>query len=164
MSQPHRDRVETESDTAQLDLGPLPGLIGYVLRRAQLCVFKDFNDTCGEADVRPAIFSILTIIDRNPGARQGEVGAVLGIKRSNIVALLNEMEERGLAERRPHASDRRSHALFLTDAGDALLRRLDGLVEKHEKRFVDAVGEDGRDQLIDLLGNIQNAADLGDDR
>lgn len=148
------DRTETETD--ELDLGPLPGLIGYVLRRAQLSVFKDFIDTCAEVNIRPVIYSILTIIEHNPGARQGAVGAALGIKRSNVVSLINEIEQRGLAVRTPHETDRRSHALHLTAEGKRLLAHLDGLVRTHERRLIDAVGKDGRDRLIEMLDIIQN--------
>ncbi len=148
-----------DAEDAELDLGPLPDLIGYVLRRAQVRVFKDFIDTCAELNIRPVIYSILTIIDHNPGARQGAVGAALGIKRSNVVSLINELEERGLARRAPHESDRRSYALHLTPEGKRLLDRLERLVRTHEQRLIDAVGEDGRDRLIELLAIIERLPD-----
>ena len=148
-----------DSDGADLDLGPLPHLIGYVMRRAQVRVFKDFIDTCAELNIRPVIYTILTIIDRNPGVRQGAVGAVLGIKRSNMVSLINELEKLGLAERTPHETDRRSHALHLTAVGRKLLAKLEKLVRTHEQRLVDAVGPEGRDRLVELLAVVQNLPD-----
>ena len=71
-----------------IDLGPLPELIGYVLRRAQLAVFQDFFAAFAPFDIRPAQFSVLTIIERNPGLTQTHVAAALGIKRTNFVGLL----------------------------------------------------------------------------
>lgn len=139
---------------SDLDLGPLPGLVGYMLRRAQLAIFNDFIKTCAAEDIRPILYAILTVIDRNPGVRQGEVGAALAIKRSNFVSLLNELESRGLATRTRHATDGRSYALDLTAEGKALIRRLNTLVAGHERRLLDAFGADGRDCLIDLLGRI----------
>ena len=148
-----------DGDGADLDLGPLPDLIGYVMRRAQVRVFKDFIDSCAELNIRPVIYTILTIIDRNPGVRQGAVGAVLGIKRSNMVSLINELEKLGLAERTPHETDRRSHALQLTKEGKKLLARLEKLVRTHEQRLIDAVGPEGRDRLVELLAIIQELPD-----
>ena len=95
-----------------IDLGPLPELIGYVLRRAQLAVFQDFFAAFAPFDIRPAQFSVLTIIERNPGLTQTQVAEALGIKRTNFVGMLDELEKRGLAERR-QARDKRSYALYL---------------------------------------------------
>ena len=140
-----------------LDLGPLPNRLGYVLRRAQVMAFKDFIETCAEVDVRPVIYSILTIIERNPGTRQGLVGAALGIKRSNVVSLVNELESRGLAVRSPHESDLRSHALHLTKKGEALLHHLNKLVQSHEERIGNALDQQERTQLIDLLSRLHRS-------
>jgi len=74
-----------------IDLGPLPELIGYVLRRAQLAVFQDFFAAFAPFDIRPAQFSVLTIIERNPGLTQTRVAEALGIKRTNFVGMLDEL-------------------------------------------------------------------------
>jgi DNA-binding MarR family transcriptional regulator len=136
-----------------IDLGPLPGLIGYVLRRAQLAVFQDFFAAFGAFDIRPAQFSVLTIIERNPGLTQSQVAAALGIKRTNFVGLLDALEKRGLAERR-QARDKRSYALYLTGDGAALMRKLKPVLKAHESRMIAKVGEDGRDRLVALLHEI----------
>ena len=86
-----------------VDLGPLPELIGYVLRRAQLAVFQDFFAAFAPFDIRPAQFSVLTVIERNPGLTQSQAAEALGIKRTNFVGMLDELETRGLAARRQTA-------------------------------------------------------------
>jgi len=119
-----------------IDLGPLPDLIGYVLRRAQLAVFQDFFAAFAPFDIRPAQFSVLTIIERNPGLTQTQVAEALGIKRTNFVGMLDELETRGLAERRQTARDKRSYALYLTADGAALMRKLRPVLKAHEARMV----------------------------
>lgn len=151
--------VATEARPAAVDLGSLPNLIGYMLRRAQVTVFQDFFRTFAEVGIRPAQYAVLTVIELNPGLKQSEVGAALGIKRTNFVGLLDGLEARGLAERRPVETDRRSYALYLTQAGVALMRELRRLQERHEARFVARIGETGREQLLALLTSI---AALGD--
>jgi DNA-binding MarR family transcriptional regulator len=143
------DRKKTD-----LDLGPLPELIGYVLRRAQLVVFQDFFNAFAPFDISPAQFSVLTVIERNPGLTQSQVAAALGIKRTNFVGLLDELERRALAERRQSARDKRSYALYLTAEGAALMRKLRPVLRAHESRMIARVGEDGRDRLVDLLHEI----------
>jgi DNA-binding MarR family transcriptional regulator len=137
-----------------IDLGPLPDLIGYVLRRAQLVVFQDFFAAFAPFDIRPAQFSVLTVIERNPGLTQSQVAEALGIKRTNFVGMLDALEARGLTERRQPARDKRSYALYLTAEGAALMRRLKPLIKAHESRMIAKVGEDGRATLIALLREI----------
>jgi len=137
-----------------LDLGPLPELIGYVLRRAQLVVFQDFFQAFAPFNISPAQFSVLTVIERNPGLTQTQVSAALGIKRTNFVGLLDELERRALAERRQAARDKRSYALYLTSDGAALMRKLKPVLKAHESRMIARIGEAGRDRLVELLHEI----------
>jgi DNA-binding MarR family transcriptional regulator len=137
-----------------IDLGPLPELIGYVLRRAQLVVFQDFFSSFAPFDIRPAQFSVLTVIERNPGLTQSQVAEALGIKRTNFVGMLDALEARGLTERRQAARDKRSYALYLTTEGSALMRKLKPVLKAHESRMVALVGEDGRDRLMELLHEV----------
>lgn len=152
-SSPVRSRKRPERGRA-VDLGPLPGLIGYMLRRAQMTVFQDIFRVFSKVNIRPAQFSVLVVIEHNPGLTQSQVSAALGIKRTNFVALLDSLEQRRLAERRPSPGDRRSHALHLTDGGKAMMRRLRQLVSLLESRLVASLGEGGRDQLIELLHRL----------
>ena len=142
-----------------VDLGPLPELIGYVLRRAQLVVFQDFFAAFAPFDIRPAQFSVLTVIERNPGLTQSQVAEALGIKRTNFVGMLDALEARGLTERRQAARDKRSYALYLTTEGSALVRRLKPVLKAHESRVVGKVGEEGRAALITLLQQIADGRD-----
>ena len=122
-----------------IDLGPLPELIGYVLRRAQLVVFQDFFSAFAPFDIRPAQFSVLTVIERNPGLTQSQVAAALGIKRTNFVGMLDALEKRGLAERR-QARARQALLCALPDGGgqraDAQAQaRAQGAREPHDRRW-----------------------------
>jgi|SRR5215475_5133261 len=151
--QQHRNAVNS-GRPRPIDLGELPWLVGYALRRAQLVVFQDFFRTFADVRIRPAQFSVLTILERNPGLKQTEVAAVLGIKRTNFVVLLNELVRRGLAERRTAEGDRRSSALYLTDKGAALVRKLNRMVAVHERRMSARLGIASRKQLFKLLHQL----------
>jgi DNA-binding MarR family transcriptional regulator len=142
------------SQKNNLDLGPLPELIGYVLRRAQLAVFQDFFQAFAPFRISPAQFSVLTVIERSPGLTQSQVAAALGIKRTNFVGLLDTLERRALAERRQAARDKRSYALYLTAEGAVLMRKLKPVLKAHESRMIARIGESGRDRLVALLHEI----------
>lgn len=145
-------------DDAPIDLGLLPGLTAYALRRAQLAVLQDLNRALEGDDIRAAQFSVLEVLRRNPGLRQTQVSAALGLKTTNFVPLFDALEQRGLAERRPIAGDRRAKGLFLTDSGRATLTRLEARVTAHEARFAARLGPDGKSRLLGLLARLSDPA------
>jgi DNA-binding MarR family transcriptional regulator len=145
----------------KLDLGELPRLSGYMLRRAQFAAFNDFLRFFEDLGIRPVQYAVLTVIDRNPGLKQSQVSEALGIKRANLVAILDALERRGLAKREAVATDRRSYALRLTDKGAVLVKEMRARSEAHEKRLAAAIGEDGREQLLKLLGGVIEAVGPG---
>lgn len=151
-----------ESDTRErLDLGELPLLSGYMLRRAQFAAFNDFLRFFDDLGIRPVQYAVLNVIDRNAGLKQSQVSEALGIKRANLVAILDALERRGLARREAVATDRRSYALRLTDKGAALMKELRARSEAHEKRLATVIGESGRQQLLKLLHGVIEAVGPG---
>jgi DNA-binding MarR family transcriptional regulator len=136
-----------------LDLGELPSALGYALRRAQLAAFKNFKDTFKGLDITPAQYSVLIVIERNPGLKQNQISDALGIKRANFVLLLNTLEERGLAQRAA-ATDRRSYALQITPNGKRLLNKLRALSADMETKFSAPIGMEGRETLLRLLAAL----------
>jgi DNA-binding MarR family transcriptional regulator len=146
---------------AKIDLGDLPLLSGYMLRRAQFATFSDFLKFFGDLNIRPVQYAVLTVIDTNPGLKQAQISEALGIKRANLVALLDALEARGLARREPVATDRRSYALRLTDKGSALVRDMRERAQAHEARLAAIIGEDGRRQLLTLLQGVIEAVGPG---
>src|SRR5689334_17219040 len=143
-----RQRKHTAARAPAVDIGALTCLIGYMLRRAQIAVFQDVFRAFAEVGIRPAQFSVLTVLAHNPGRTQSQVAAALGIKRTNFVALIDSLERRGLAERRPAPDDRRSHALHLTEAGKRTVRRLNGMVDKLEAGMIRRIGTHRRAVLL----------------
>jgi DNA-binding MarR family transcriptional regulator len=149
-------------DTA--GLARLEGLIGYTLRRAQVAVSRSFVELFADLDVRQSQLGVLTVIEGSPGLRPSQVGAAIGIKRANIGPLLDELEARGLVRREPDPSDRRSQALFLTTAGEALMAELHRREAAHEERIAALLAPQERDALLDLLRRLaQGARDMAED-
>ena len=142
-----------------VDLAYLNDHIGYVVRRTQLAIFKDFIKTLAPVDIRPAQYSVLIVIGRNPGLTQAELGRALAIKRANLVGMLNELERRKLARRVASPSDRRSHALHLTANGRQMLERFHALALEHEKRATRALDAAEKRLLLELLARVARSLD-----
>jgi DNA-binding MarR family transcriptional regulator len=140
---------------AGLQLGELAELLGYSLKRAQLKVFEDFLRCVAPLQLTPAQFSVLLLLDRNPGRNQTEIANTLGILRPNFVSMLDALESRGLCTRMRSTNDRRSHILVLTDKGRAVLARAKKLVaSKHEARLNELLGPANRFALLEMLSKI----------
>ena len=126
-----------------------------MLRRAHLVVVKNFMTVCADLDIRPAQYGILTVIENNPGLKQIDVSLALGIKRTNMVALIDALQKRDLVRRVTVESDRRSYALHLTPKGKALMSKLRARAAAMKKRSARRSARNGREQLLSHLRLLQ---------
>jgi DNA-binding MarR family transcriptional regulator len=159
--EPRRTLLSINGTRPAIDYGPIENNIGYALRRAQIAVFQDFFAGFAKVDIRPAQYSVLTIIERNPGLSQSQVAEALGIKKANFVAMVDTLEARGLIRRVPTTNDRRSYGLFLTPSGKRIILTLHNIAAMHERRITQRVGPN---QLRDLLAALRVITDMATDR
>src|SRR5215831_12368363 len=97
---------------------------------------------------------ILRLIGLIPGLSQQELARRLAILPSQLVALLDELEERGFIERRQDATDRRTYALHLTTSGRNALEQIGRIAREHDDAVCAALDLHERQQLNALLGRI----------
>src|ERR1700761_6306559 len=91
-----KEIAEPSGEVQAVQLGELSELLGYLLKRAQLKVFEDFLRCVAPLQLTPAQFSVLLLLDKNPGRNQTEIASTLGILRPNFVAMLDGLESRDL--------------------------------------------------------------------
>jgi DNA-binding MarR family transcriptional regulator len=144
-SQPHR------VSPAVIDLGVLNDHLGYFVRRFQISIFQDFIRRLSRIDISPAQFSVLVIIGANEGLSQSELGATLGIERARLVRMLHLLDRRGLTERLPSSADGRRHALRLTRAGQAQLKKAKVLAAQHEASLLPKLGSERYRLMLEAL-------------
>jgi DNA-binding MarR family transcriptional regulator len=94
------------------------------------------------------------------GQSQQALSVALGIHRSAAVALVDDLEHRGLAERRRDPDDRRAYTLFLTPAGRELLAELRRAADEEDAELLAALDTSERSQLISLLQRVADAQGL----
>jgi DNA-binding MarR family transcriptional regulator len=141
-------------EAAPLDLSALDAIVGYPLRRAQLAVFADFARRFAQLALTPAQYATLAAIQDNPGRKQSEIAAALGVLKPNFVAMLDEFERRGLSERLRSGADRRANAVTLTEAGEALFARA-RIIQAQQDAAVDRLlGAEKRATLVALLNEL----------
>lgn len=139
----------------ELKLDLLPGLIGYQLRLAQLSIFNDFAAELKDFDISPGRFGVLVLISANPGMTQSLLASATQLDRSTMVAVIDQLEARGLVERRASPTDRRSNALVLTEEGEKLLKQLKRRIKQHETRIANTMTAEETATLVGLLTRIR---------
>ena len=108
---------------------------------------------------KPAHAGILRVVRDADGLSQQALGERLGMFPSRLVGLIDEMEGKGLLERRNSPADRRSYALFLTEAGRGALEQIGKVSREHQASICAALSEAERGELAGLLRRI--AAEQG---
>jgi len=139
------------SREVELHQGVLPRLLGYRLRLAQQAVFDDFAHSV--EGITPGRIGVLILIDANPGVTQSRLAEAVSRDRSTMVGVLDELQARGLLERR-RGEDRRTNQLLLTRAGRAFLGRALRRIDAHERRIASRLTRAERSQLLALLEKI----------
>lgn len=148
---------EKKAQQQRADQGRLAGLLGYHLRRAEVFAFQSFTTALAGDQVSPGLLGVLLLVQVNPGINQTRVGKSLGIDRSTLVSIIDSMEERDLIERRASPTDRRSHALYLTETGLAFLEDISPRLQAHEADIASNLTDEERETLIGLLEKLPPA-------
>jgi DNA-binding MarR family transcriptional regulator len=102
---------------------PLASAPGFLLSWNGQRMAARFAQALDPLGLRPPHFGVLTLIDAHPGSTQQELVTRSLIDPSSMVAVIDELEAMGLAERRRHPQDRRKHAVYLTPEGKRTLAR-----------------------------------------
>src|SRR5689334_3169047 len=97
---------------------------------------------------------MLVRLGENDGRSQQAIAEMLGVNPTRMVFLTDELEKLGLVERRRNPADRRSHALYLTEAGAAMLARVREVTRAHEAAITAGLSGPERDQLTALLRHL----------
>jgi DNA-binding MarR family transcriptional regulator len=138
---------------------PLASATGFLLSWNGRRTAHEFARAMETVGLRPPHFGVMTLIEAHPGTTQQELVTGSLIDPSSMVAVIDELEERGLAERRQHPSDRRKHAVHLTAKGKRTLTRAREVAMKMIEELLSPLDEDERETLRLLLRKVAGVAD-----
>ena len=139
---------------ARHSLGVLEPLIGFRMRRIHAHLTRNFSASLGDEALKPGGFSALGLIASNPGLSQQMLSQALGQDKATVVALLDELEQRGWAVRLRGVTDRRRHDLHVTETGQAALTRMAAAAAVNERAVVSALSPEEFDTLLRLLDEL----------
>jgi DNA-binding MarR family transcriptional regulator len=133
--------------------------IGFLLSRVGASVSEQFGEAMADHGLVPRQFLVLNIISEHEGESQQAVSESIGVAKSRMVGVIDELEEKELVERRVNPYDRRQHALFLTKKGRKLRDAARATAQEHEGRIRAALPPDAAPVMLEAL---QRLAELDD--
>jgi DNA-binding MarR family transcriptional regulator len=139
---------------------PAAASVGFMLSTLGHAISRRFHRALEPLELHPREFAVLRAVMANDGQSQQTLAERLHIPPSRIVAIVDELESRGLVERRPDPNDRRLWTLYVTGRGQTLLGDAFSLVVQHERAISDALTAEERSQLLELLNRIGASLDL----
>lgn len=134
--------------------------VGFMLSTLGYAVSRRFHDVLLPLELEPSQFAVLRTVGFGEGQSQQALAEHLHISASHMVTIVDELEERGFVERRPHSSDRRVRALHLTTKGEQLLAQAFELAKQYEQLITKPLTAKERTQLLDLLDRVAEGFEL----
>lgn len=113
-----------------------------------------FNQYLKSLELDSKHFGILFWLSQQNSYTQVELGEQMKIDRAPMVKLLDHLEQQGLVERTPHPSDRRAHAVKITDSGRETYQQALQMAAKVEAEIFGLLSSEEREQLNALLNRI----------
>ena len=118
--------------------------LGYTAKERSMSAYEQLG-------LHPYHHAILIALGEGSHETQGSIADALGYDRGQLVGLLDELERRGLVERRRDPQDRRRHLVSLTADGKRMLSGLNKVARENEDAFLDPLTDAERETLHALL-------------
>jgi MarR family transcriptional regulator, lower aerobic nicotinate degradation pathway regulator len=155
-------KPETQLPTTPRPPGPPKELLSsasFLLKRLGFAVKERMMDALEETGLSSYHHAILALLDEEPRETQAMIADALGFDRSHLVGVLDELEERGLIERRRDPDDRRRHLVSLTPVGKEALTQLRAVAKRVDDEFFEPLGAAERKTLTGLLARLASHHD-----
>jgi DNA-binding MarR family transcriptional regulator len=133
---------------------------GHLIRRAHQFSTAVFMEEAKSVALTPVQFSALIVICDRPGVDAKRVSDLIFFDPSTIGNVLDRLERRGLIVRKPGIKDRRTKRLFLTAAGDTVIKKIVRTIPEISRRILAPLSARERQQFLSLLSRLVGATDL----
>ena len=123
----------------------------FLLKKLGFAIKERSYEAYKESGLTPQHHAVLSLLEEGSCGAQGTIADRLGYDRSQLVGLLDDLEERGYVVRKRDADDRRRQRVNLTPEGNEALRELRKIAKAVEAEFLAPLGAEDREALHGLL-------------
>ena len=145
--------VESEepATVASLDPGITESFLGPRVRVLWNLLSARMLEALEPFGLKTGAFSTLALIAANPGCSQTELARTLGMDKSAVVPIIDDLEAKGLAQRVRSPEDRRRHALAVSGAAGTVIEDMHTAVASVGRPIREAMSPEEYRTLLDLL-------------
>jgi DNA-binding MarR family transcriptional regulator len=129
----------------------------WLITRAYAHSHRLLADGFAAADSRGYHYRLLAALEEFGPASQADLGRRTGIDRSDVVAALNELADRGFIKRSPDPDDARRNVITITPAGTRQLRRLEKVLAGVQEKLLAPLSTADRTKFVRLLARLLEA-------
>ena len=150
-----RKTTKELTPAGRLAVERLHDVIGYQVAQAAIVTLSVFQRAAGDAlELRPAEFTMLVLVNENPGSTAARLARALAVSAPNITMWLDKLRRRGLMRREASETDRRSQHLYLTNKGRKLAEEATRRIIQGEQRAFAHLPAGERAILVELLRKL----------
>lgn len=128
--------------------------LAFLLSQLGFVASRGFHQVLVPLGIEPRHFLLMRHVMSEEGRTQQSLGEALGVPPSRMVAIVDQLESRGLLERRNNPSDRRARALYVTPAGRRLMGRAFRVATEFNARIGAKLSAEERERLVGLLQKV----------
>jgi DNA-binding MarR family transcriptional regulator len=124
---------------------------GFLISWTGLVASKHFGEKIASVGLTTRMWGVLNVLDAEGPISQGALCSAVNMDPSSMVATIDELESKGLVERRRNPNDRRAYALHITDHGYETIARARELQREAQDELLAPLEAEERAQLRELL-------------
>jgi DNA-binding MarR family transcriptional regulator len=152
--------MRVTSRNPRTDVEPPFRSVAFMLSSLGYAISRRFHAVLEPLELEPGEFALMRAVAANDGEAQNALAERLHISPSWMVAIVDDLEQRELVERRPHAHDRRVRTLHLTVAGKKLMKQAERKAQAFDQQVTEQLSETELEQLLELLERVAAGLDL----
>ena len=146
--------IERTSEGTPLVMQGATESIGFMLSKVGTAVSARFAEILSKFDLVPRQFFVLNLICQHQGESQQAIAGSIGVAKSQMVSVVDELEAKGFIERRANPDDRRQHALFVTESGKAMQEEAIDAARNHEGTLRSVLSKAEAETLLGALHKL----------
>jgi MarR family transcriptional regulator, transcriptional regulator for hemolysin len=144
-----KERIEADVDCPEC----LAGNLGWLLTQAHFNLVSEVSAALEPLGVTNRGYHVLATA-RTGEYTQKELAEQIGLDKTTMVVTLDELEQKGLAERRPSSTDRRARVISVTKAGDRTVAQGQKIIDRIQNDVLESLPAKQRKVFLESLGSL----------
>jgi MarR family transcriptional regulator, lower aerobic nicotinate degradation pathway regulator len=133
---------------------PLSQRPGFLIRRLHQIHVALFQEACGEFEITPLQYSLLSALAARETADQTTLAADIALDRTTTTGALKRLAARNFVQRAVNDEDRRARLCKLTPAGSALLVKIEASARAAHRATLENLSEREQAAFVDIMQRI----------